>query len=75
MVPVVAATQSPLLAWRQPVYIVAGLAGVVTLPLLLLQPLLAADRLPGLGRMRALRLHRLMGALLVGAVVSWLVSP
>ena len=80
VVPVVAATQSPLLAWRQPVYIVAGLAGVVTLPLLLLQPLLAADRLPGLGRLRALRLHRLMGALLVGAVVVhvaglWITSP
>ena len=31
---------SPLLAWREPVYIVAGLAGVLAFALLLMQPLL-----------------------------------
>ncbi|MEL7174650.1 MAG: hypothetical protein AAFN05_17005, partial [Pseudomonadota bacterium] len=47
IVPVAVAATSPLLAWREPVYIAAGFAGVVTLGLLLLQPLLAGGYLPG----------------------------
>ena len=46
-VPVAAAAMSPLLAWRDPVYIAAGFAGVVAMALLLFQPLLAAGQLPG----------------------------
>ncbi|WP_375573420.1 hypothetical protein ABWH93_09110 [Seohaeicola saemankumensis] len=40
--PLAIAATSPLLAWRQPVYIIAGFAGVVGMALILLQPLLAA---------------------------------
>lgn len=51
-----AAATSPLLAWRGPVYVVAGFAGVLSLALVLLQPLLAAGYLSGLsigrGRLR-----------------------
>lgn len=79
-VPIVAATQSPLLAWRSPVYIAAGIAGVVGLALLLVQPLLAAGYLPGLSRGRARRVHRWTGGALVTAVVVhvaglWITSP
>ncbi len=79
MVPLVAAAASPLLAWRDPVYVAAGFAGVVALGLLLLQPLLAGGYLPGLrGRLRR-RLHGWVGAGLVLAVVVhlgalWLTS-
>ena len=48
-VPIAAAAASPLLAWRDPVYIAAGFAGVVAMALLLVQPLLAGGYLPGLG--------------------------
>ncbi len=79
-VPVVIAATSPVLAWRDPVYIVGGLAGVVGLALLLLQPLLAGGGLPGLPARRARHLHALVGAGLVTAVTLhvgglWLTSP
>lgn len=75
----VAAT-SPLLAWRGPIYIVAGFAGIVALALVLLQPLLAAGYLPGLPVPRGRRVHRWVGAALVAAIVIhvaglWLTSP
>jgi predicted ferric reductase len=79
-VPLVAAASSPLLAWREPVYILGGFAGVVALALLLLQPLLAAGWLPGL-RMRPGRmLHAWVGGVIVLAVLVhvgalWLTSP
>ena len=47
-VPIIAAALSPLLAWRDAVYIVACLAGVVGLALMMLQPLLIGGYLPGL---------------------------
>jgi hypothetical protein len=80
VVPLVAAAASPLLAWREPVYIAAGFAGVVALGLLLLQPLLAGGYLPGLRMRLARRLHAWVGAGLVLAVVVhvaalWLTSP
>ncbi len=83
LVPVIAicaAAASPLLAWRQPVYIVAGFAGVVALCLMLMQPLLAAGYLPGLPVPRGRRVHRGIGAVLLGAVVVhvaglWITSP
>ena len=37
--PLAVAATSPLLEWRQPVYVAAGLAGVAGLCLLLVQPL------------------------------------
>ena len=46
-VPFAVAATSPLLQWRQPVYIASGIAGVVAMALLLLQPLLAGGYLPG----------------------------
>jgi len=75
----VAAT-SPLLAWRGPIYVVAGFAGVVALALVLLQPLLAAGYLPGLPVPRGRRVHRWVGAALVAAIIIhvaglWLTSP
>ena len=73
------AAQSPLLAWRDGVYIAAGLAGVAGLCLLLVQPLLAAGRLP-LGPAAARRWHRAAGMGLVALVVVhvaalWRTSP
>lgn len=80
LVPLAVAATSPLLAWRDPVYIVAGLVGVIGLALLLLQPLLAGGYLPGLSVPRARRLHAVVGAGLVALVVLhigglWLTSP
>jgi len=79
-VPLAIAATSPLLAWREPVYIAAGLAGVAGLCLLLLQPLLAGRMLPGLRVRHARSLHRLIGVLLVVTVIVhvaglWLTSP
>lgn len=79
-VPLIAAATSPLLAWREPVYILAGLAGVAGLALLLLQPLLILGALPGLSPVASRRLHRGIGALLVLAVAVhvgalWITSP
>ncbi|MBL6082565.1 ferric reductase-like transmembrane domain-containing protein [Belnapia sp. T18] len=78
--PVAVAARSPLLAWRDPVYIAAGLAGVVALGLLLLQPLLAGGYLPGLRLRLGRRVHAWVGAGLVAAVAVhvgalWLTSP
>jgi predicted ferric reductase len=79
-VPVAVAATSPLLAWREPVYVAAGLAGVVAMALLLLQPLLAGGHLPGVVVRRGRRLHAWLGLALVMAVVGhvaglWLTSP
>ena len=51
-VPLAAAAASPLLAWRGPVYILAGFAGIVGLGLVLVQPLLIGGYLPGLAAYR-----------------------
>jgi len=80
LVPVVAAGFSPLLEWRQPVYIVAGFAGIIGLALMLLQPLLAGGYLPALPALRGRRVHRWIGAGIVAVVVVhvaglWLTSP
>lgn len=74
------AAASPLIAWRGPIYIVAGFAGVLALALVLLQPLLAAGYLPGLPVPRGRRAHRWVGAALVAAIIIhvaglWLTSP
>ena len=79
-VPLAAAATSPLLAWREPVYIVAGLAGVLAFALMLMQPLLIGGYLPGLSALSARRVHRWIGSLLVATVVIhvaglWITSP
>lgn len=79
-VPIAVAATSPLLAWRGPVYIAAGFAGIVALCLLFLQPLLIGARLPGLAAVRGRRWHRLVGTGIVAAVVIhvvglWITSP
>ena len=80
VIPVAAGAASPLLQWREPVYIAAGFAGVVAMSLLLVQPLLAGGKLPGLAGQRGRRLHRFIGGTLVAAVVIhvaglWITSP
>lgn len=75
-----AAMASPLLAWRGPIYIAAGFAGIVALGALLFQPLLIRDDLPGLSGRTARRVHRWVGGTLVVAVVIhiaglWITSP
>src|SRR3984885_1787568 len=79
-VPIAAAAASPLLAWRGPLYILAGFAGILALGLMLVQPLLAGGYLPGLSAYRARRTHRWIGGALVVTVVVhvaglWITSP
>ena len=79
-VPIAAAAASPLLAWRGPVYILAGFAGIIALGLMLFQPLLIAGYLPGLPAYRGRRAHQWIGGTLVVAVVIhvgglWITSP
>ncbi len=78
--PLALSLNSPLLAWRDPVYILAGLAGVVAMVLLLVQPLLVAGSLPGLSGLRGRHVHRWAGLGLVLAVAAhvvalWVTSP
>ncbi|MEM9318795.1 MAG: ferric reductase-like transmembrane domain-containing protein [Pseudomonadota bacterium] len=79
-VPITAAALSPLLAWRDPIYILAGFAGIVALALLLMQPLLATGALPGLPMRRSRQVHTWVGiGLLVAVIVHvaglWVTSP
>ena len=79
-VPVAVAASSPLLAYRSAVYVGAGLAGVLALALLLVQPLLARGVLPGVTPWQTRRAHRTLGASLVALVLLhvgglWLTSP
>lgn len=79
-VPIAAAAFSPLLAWREPIYISAGFAGVIAMALLLCQPLLAGGYLPELSTPVRRRIHRWVGAGLVLTVVVhvgglWITSP
>ena len=79
-VPIAAAAGSEQLAWRGPVYILAGFAGIVALGLVLVQPLLIGGYLPGLSAYRGRRAHHWIGGALVGAIVIhvaslWLTSP
>ena len=74
------AALSPLLAWRDPVYIVAGFAGVIAMSVMLFQPMLAAGYLPGLSVLQGRRVHRVLGTLLVLSVAVhvaglWITSP
>lgn len=76
-IPILAAAQSPLLQWREPIYIIAGFAGIVGLALMLLQPLLISGVLGGA---RARRFHVWIGvgllfAVLVHVLGLWITSP
>ncbi|MCD1641716.1 ferric reductase-like transmembrane domain-containing protein [Aurantimonas coralicida] len=78
--PVAVAATSEYLAYRSGIYIAAGFAGIVAMALLLLQPLLAAGYLPGIGMRDGRRIHRWVGTALVTAIVAhvaglWLTSP
>jgi predicted ferric reductase len=68
-VPIAIAAASPQLAWRDPIYIAAGFAGIVALGLMLVQPLLIGGYLPGPSTHGGRRAHRWIGGMLVLAVV------
>ncbi len=79
-VPMAAAAVSPLHAYRSPIYIVAGFAGILGLGLMLVQPLLIGGYLPGLSGYRGRRVHHWIGGALIVAVVIhvgglWISSP
>lgn len=80
VLPLTAAANSPLLAWRQPIYIVAGFAGVFAMALMFVQPLLAGGYIPGLPARHGRRIHRWIGGMLVISVLLhvaglWITSP
>lgn len=71
---------SPLLAWRDPIYIFAGFCGIFAFGLLLVQPLLVGGLVPGFEKSRGRRAHRVVGALLLVSVLFhvgglWITSP
>lgn len=79
-VPTALAGTSPLLAWREPIYIGAGFAGILAMSLLLVQPLLAGGNLPGLTARQGRVIHRVVGGVLVFGVMAhviglWITSP
>ena len=79
-VPIAAAATSEQLAWRGPVYILAGFAGMIALGLVLVQPLLIGGYLAPLTAYRGRRAHHWIGGALVAAVVIhvaglWITSP
>jgi predicted ferric reductase len=79
-VPIALSAASPLLEWRGPVYILAGIAGMIALGLTLVQPVLIAGYLPGLSAYRGRRVHHWIGGALVVAVLVhvgglWITSP
>lgn len=79
-VPIALAGTSPLIAFREPIYIVAGIAGVVALAVLLVQPVLVAGYLPSLRGRRGRNVHRWVGVGLVAMVLVhvvglWITSP
>jgi hypothetical protein len=79
-VPIAFAAASEQLAWRGPIYILAGFAGIVALALVLIQPLLIGGYLPGMSAYRNRRAHHWIGGALALAVVIhvaglWFTSP
>lgn len=71
---------SPLLAWRDGIYIAAGVAGILAFGLMFLQPLLMGASLPGLPAHRQRRLHLWTGRGMVALVLAhvaglWVTSP
>lgn len=79
ILPVALSAASPLLAWREPIYIGAGFAGVVGLACIAVQPLLVGGFLP-LHPVKGRRLHRWIGIALVASILLhvgglWVTSP
>lgn len=79
-VPTALAAISEQLAWRDPVYILAGFAGIIALGLVLVQPLLIGGYLAPLSAYRGRRAHHWIGGTLVLAVMIhvaglWITSP
>lgn len=79
-VPIAAAAMSELLAWRDPIYIGAGFAGILGLGILLVQPLLIGGYWPELSPRRARLVHHWTGRVLVVAIIIhvgglWITSP
>src|ERR1700754_1830629 len=79
-VPIALAATSEQLAWRGPVYILAGFAGIIALGLVLVQPLLIGGYLPGFSAYRSRRAHHWIGGALALAIVIhvaglWITSP
>ena len=77
--PIALAAMSPLIAWRDGVYIASGFAGMLALALLFAQPLLVGGYLPGLPARSGRRVHRWIGVALVGMIILhvaglWLTS-
>lgn len=80
LAPIAVAVMSPLLQWRDPIYILGCFAGIVAMSLVLVQPLLVGGYLPGMRARRGRRLHALVGVALVMAVLVhvgglWITSP
>jgi hypothetical protein len=80
IVPIAAAATSPFLAYRGPVYVIAGFAGIIALALMLIQPLLIGGYLPGIPVNKGRRIHHVVGGAIVVAVVVhvgglWITSP
>jgi predicted ferric reductase len=78
--PLTLAATSEYLAWRDPLYIASGFAGIAALCLASMQPLLARGWLPGLFPPRGRHVHRITGVFLVAAIVVhvaglWITSP
>lgn len=68
-VPIAVAAASPLQSYRDPIWVAGGMAGVVGLTLLFLQPVLIGNLLPGLGSSRSRSWHRWVGSAVVAAVL------
>jgi hypothetical protein len=80
VVPIALATTSPYLAYRGPLYIAAGFAGIVAMSLFVLQPLLACPVRALIAPATARRWHRIIGAsililILAHVVGLYFVSP
>jgi len=80
LVPLALSAASPLLQWRQPIYILAGFAGVVGMAVMVLQPLLVVGAMPGAPAANQRKWHRVFGVgLLVAVLVHigglWITSP
>lgn len=78
--PIALAATSPLLQWRDPIYIMAGLSGIIALALMLAQPLFATGRLLPNHLRIGRQVHRWLGLFLLIAVIAhvvglWLTSP
>lgn len=78
--PIAFAAASPLLAWRDAIYIAAGFAGIMGFGLMLAQPLLVAGLLPGLQGAPGRQAHRWIGVGVLCLVILhvgglWATSP